>query len=296
MWRAPHHLGMLAQPVHGSSRTQRTPSPLSRALYCSVALVACWLSATARAADSPYRLYPALDATTLGVSAAVWWVPSLFPGSFVAADGCECRAASVNALDRPVAGVYNAGFSITGEVLIASLYTGAIVLDFLQVLNADEPTSDFLIDIAVMAEAVLLNGAVNQIVKLAVTRPRPLLYETEPNDPVQSRPDSYLSFYSAHASSAFALALAYAQTFSYRHPESPYRYLVYAGAVAAGSLIGASRIAAGKHFPSDVLVGAAVGSAFGLLIPWLHRERSSAQLSVAATPHSFGITLAFSNL
>jgi membrane-associated phospholipid phosphatase len=63
-----------------------------------------------------------------------------------------------------------------------------------------------------------------------------------------------------------------------------------------GSIIGATRIAAGQHFPSDVLVGAAAGTAIGLLIPWLHRRSSRAQLSVTATPQSFGLALAIDQL
>lgn len=232
----------------------------------------------------------------MGLSAVVWFVPSLFPSSFVSANGCNCKAASVNALDYPIAGRYDAGFSMSGEILISSVYASAVLLDRLDVMSSGQPFSSFLVDFAVMAEAVLLNGAINQIVKLAVARPRPLLYDLGPNDPRQDEPDSYVSFYSAHTSSAFAVGLAYAQTFAYRHPHSPYRYLVYAGAIVAASGIGATRIAAGKHFPSDVLIGAAAGASIGLLVPWLHRRESRARVSVTASAHSFGLSLAFSNM
>jgi membrane-associated phospholipid phosphatase len=254
------------------------------------------ISVRAHASDTPYELHPALHATTMGVSGLVWLVPAVFPGSFVAADGCVCRSADLNPLDRPAAGRFDAGFSLAGEVLIASAYTAAVVLDLLDVVSADQQITSLLVDLAVMAEAVLLNGALNQIVKFAVARPRPLLYERDLTNDRQRDPDSYLSFYSAHTSSAFAVTLAYAQTFAYRHPDSPYRFLVYAGAVVLGSAIGATRIAAGKHFPSDVLVGAAAGAAVGLAIPWLHRRSEHVQLNVSASPHSFGVALAINHL
>ncbi|HTU63946.1 MAG TPA: phosphatase PAP2 family protein [Polyangiales bacterium] len=253
-------------------------------------------STRAQASDTPYRLYPALDAATMGASAAVWWVPSLWPGSFVAAVGCECRASSLNPLDRPVAGRWDTGYSITGELLIASAYVATVLLDLLDVVKADEPFSSFLVDLVVMAEAVLVNGALNQVAKIAIARPRPLLYERALDHPRQSDPDSYQSFYSAHTSSAFALGMAYAQTFAYRHPDSPYRFLAYAGAVLAGGVIGATRIAAGKHFPSDVLVGAAAGTAIGLVVPWLHRKSEEVQLSFSATPSGFGVSLTIHQL
>lgn|GEM_PF-427581 len=291
-WRGIARLGMLVALVAGSSRQLLKPWH-SWLIALSLTLFA---SASARASDTPYRLYPALDATTMGVSAAVWWVPSLFPGSFAAADGCVCKASSLNPLDRPVAGIWDAGYSITGELLIASVYTLTVLFDLLDVVKADEPFASFLVDMVVMAEAVLLNGALNQIAKLAIARPRPLLYERELDHPRQSDPDSYLSFYSAHTSSAFALTLAYAQTFAYRHPDSPYRFLVYAGAVLVSGAIGVSRIAAGKHFPSDVLVGAAAGAAVGLAIPWLHRNDQSVQLSVSAMPGGVGVSLTIQHL
>jgi hypothetical protein len=47
------------------------------------------------------------------------------------------------------------------------------------------------------------------------------------------------------------------------------------------------RVQAGKHFPTDVLVGAAVGSAIGYFIPYFHRQKSNNhQLSIVADTFS----------
>ena len=43
--------------------------------------------------------------------------------------------------------------------------------------------------------------------------------------------------------------------------------LLFGGAAAVGTL----RVAAGRHFPTDVLAGAALGSLIGWLIPTVHR-------------------------
>jgi membrane-associated phospholipid phosphatase len=43
--------------------------------------------------------------------------------------------------------------------------------------------------------------------------------------------------------------------------------LLYAGALSVASL----RVAAAKHFPTDVIAAAALGSGIGWLVPTIHR-------------------------
>ena len=150
-------------------------------------------------------------------------------------------------------------------------------LDLLEVRGRGGSWSTAGEDLVVMGEALLVNGALNELVKVAVRRPRPFTYDGHE----LQRSDSYLSFYSSHASTAFTVGMAYATTFSLRHPTSGYRYLVYGAVIAGGGTTGLLRILAGKHFPSDVLVGALMGSAVGVTVPMLHRRED---LSVAVGP------------
>jgi decaprenylphosphoryl-5-phosphoribose phosphatase len=95
--------------------------------------------------------------------------------------------------------------------------------------------------LSVVAGAFALNTAL----KLAVRRPRPELRGLPPLTSTPTR----LSFPSAHTSTSFAGARAYARL---GLPAPPLYAL--AGALAA------SRLYLGVHYPSDILAGAALGT------------------------------------
>lgn len=79
------------------------------------------------------------------------------------------------------------------------------------------------------------------------------------------------SFYGGHpsvpAASTFFLASVYARY----HPHSPFRFVLYGVAVAATSTTAYLRLKGGYHFPTDVAIGMALGTTYGLLIPRLHQ-------------------------
>ncbi len=217
------------------------------------------------------------------MSAAAWVTPRLFLRDLVT-PSCPCASHGLNALDRGVAATSRKAPAIASDVLIGATYLSAFALDAVDVGNSHGEAFGWLQDATVIAETLTLNGALAQGAKLAFQRPRPLLYGRTAGDPARRDPDNYLSFYSEHTSAALAAGLSYAQTFALRHPQSPYRSVVYAGAVVLGSGIGSLRILSGKHFPTDVLTGAVVGSALGLLVPWLRLRAPDVQLSAAVLP------------
>jgi len=94
--------------------------------------------------------------------------------------------------------------------------------------------------------------ALNYVVKLVVKRPRPVL---EGLRPLGGAPSS-LSFPSAHATSSFAVATAMTRVDSL----GALAFLL-AFALALG------RPYLGMHYPSDVLAGALLGVALGLIVP-----------------------------
>ncbi|MGZ5308842.1 MAG: phosphatase PAP2 family protein [Solirubrobacterales bacterium] len=115
-------------------------------------------------------------------------------------------------------------------------------------LLADENRSEWLVAGLLGPLAIGVNFAV----KLLVRRPRPVL---EGLPPLGGAPSS-LSFPSAHATSSFACATAMTRI----APEAAVLYVLAA-------LIAAGRPYLGMHYPSDVLAGALLGTALGLVVP-----------------------------
>jgi membrane-associated phospholipid phosphatase len=92
----------------------------------------------------------------------------------------------------------------------------------------------------------------NYVIKLIVKRPRPVL---EGLPPLGGAPSS-LSFPSAHATSAFAVATAMTRVDS-----------LGALAFILALALSLGRPYLGMHYPSDVLVGALLGVGLGLIVP-----------------------------
>ena len=92
----------------------------------------------------------------------------------------------------------------------------------------------------------------NYLIKVVVRRQRPVL---EGLPPLGGAPSS-LSFPSAHATSGFACATAATRI----APECAVLFVLAA-------LLAVGRPYLGMHYPSDVLAGAALGVALGLVVP-----------------------------
>jgi len=259
-----------SRPAHAVAPPEAEPRPLGeRPLE---------LPSTLR--DGPYELSWSVDLPIFLGSAALWST------MFVLRDGevrrtCPCSGDDLPGFERIALGRSSAADTVS-DVMVGAALAAPLLLDALDVSRSGASWQGYWEDMVVVAEALLANGAINEVVKTAASRPRPRIHDL-PAGAGLSNADDYTSFYSAHTSNTFAVGMAYAFTYAHRHPDDPMRWAVYGGAVAVGAGVGALRVAAGAHFPSDVIVGGLAGAAIGTIVPWLHLRSPATNLAVAPT-------------
>lgn len=124
-------------------------------------------------------------------------------------------------------------------------------------------------------EAATMVGGLQSWTCMAAGRYRPITYIGSATMEQRTDPQNTHSFFSGHTASTATASFFMAKVLDDMHPElGPHRWWLYGAAAIPPALVGYYRIQGGKHFPSDVLTGALIGAAAGVLVPELHRSRS----------------------
>lgn len=200
------------------------------------------------------------------------------------------NANTVNRFDRPFAGKWNLGAKRWSDGLAIGLMVSPAALFAMY-----DERDDFF-KIAMMGtEAALLTYGLTNLTKGIARRPRPFLYGTEAPAEERTKRDAARSFFSGHTAFTATALFFGASVFDAYHPYSPWRPLVWGGAIGGSALVGFLRMRAGKHFPTDVLVGYVVGINAGLLIPWLHKRENvkGRVLAFSCSGNAVGLNLRF---
>jgi len=154
-----------------------------------------------------------------------------------------------------------------------------------------EVRNDASVFTVMTAENILSTLALTLFTKTTVRRIRPYVYNSQVPIEEKFKPDAKRSFFSGHTSLAFCSAVFTSTVFSKYHPDSPLRPWIWSSSLVLASGVGYLRFAAGKHFPTDIIVGAIVGSAVGYAIPKLHQMKSKKQPQDRVFAFSFYIPL-----
>lgn len=223
------------------------------------------------APEDPFDVELVVDLPIIALTGSVYLASEVITKQTSWAGCAACDPSGLGPLDRRVLDNYVPVAAPISDVLLYSSIALPMVADLGDVLGHRSGIKGWGKDVVVLAETATVNAALTAAVKFAIGRPRPYSYGLDGSERDVTEGDARLSFYSGHTSTAFAMATAYGYLFTARHPRSRWVAPVWLLGYAYAGTTGALRIAAGKHFYSDVLVGAIAGTAIGLLIPAAHR-------------------------
>ena len=215
------------------------------------------------AQGAPYRAaWPDAAAIAAGGVLALLPIPLKLPAG--SAPCAPCNPASLWSVDRVAVHLPDATADRVSTLLLLGV-GGAAALGTIW----GEPRARAVTDAVVFTDAVTWAAAVDQWVKVAVHRSRPILYTSEAAAAAAANiRDDRESFPSGHAELAFAVATAYTMVARRRHAPHVTRnaFLLYAGAAVVSAL----RVTAGRHFPTDALGGALLGTAVSWTVATVH--------------------------
>ena len=235
---------------------------LARAVLLAAATqVVCRRAAAGQ--DRPTYHASWADAVSVGTAGLLFVLPEALGLPHGPPSCAPCDPATLPRVDRWALHPVSATGDAASDVVLAGV-AGFTAFAGLHGLPVQQGQGNFV----VFANTASWTAASAEWLKVLVRRKRPVLYTSDAVAAASDR-ESQKSLPSGHASLAFAAATSYLVIARRQHLAHRVRnsILLYAGAVGVSVL----RVAAGKHFPTDVLASAGLGIGIGWLVPTIHR-------------------------
>lgn len=145
--------------------------------------------------------------------------------------------------------------------------------------------------IGMMFETLLINANLTNTFKATTKRLRPYAYSFDQHEELTLGKSTRQSFISGHTSTVAASTFFTAKVLTDLNPDSKWKPVIWASAMIIPATTGYLRYKAGRHFPSDVVVGYGVGALVGFLVPHFHKNKRNGITNLGVVPMGGGLGL-----
>ncbi|GAB3640219.1 phosphatase PAP2 family protein [Spirosoma arcticum] len=228
-------------------------------------------------AQSPYALRTGRELVIFGVGAATGVSALVLENGLISlteAQVINLDRLGINRFDRGATNQFNPNADRLSDVTLAG---NAALLGLLTI--GTKPMRQDIQTVAVIyLETVLLANGIQRSIKNVSQRTRPFVYN--PAAPLAEKLDrnARQSFFSGHTTNSFATAVFTGEVFRHYFPDSKLKPVVWVSSLGLATATAVLRYEAGRHYPTDLLAGAAFGSLVGWGIPKLHEVKNQREL------------------
>jgi len=223
----------------------------------AIAAALVGMTASARAqVESPYDISPGDAAFAVSASALAALAIELLPAN------AHEPGNGVNRLDTPVLDNFNRGAAWSSQFLLVTTLVAPAAL------FVNRPVDDVARDRALLyGEAIAFTALSTNVLKHVIGRPRPYTHNPNARDYVREQgKDASMSFPSGHASFAFAAAVSGGILYAMETDDVNLRATAWGAQLALATMTANFRVRAGKHFYSDILAGALLGTGVSAVV------------------------------
>lgn len=258
------------------------------------------LSLSTQATPHRLRWDPRVDLPVTGALVTAWVLSEFAFKAPLAPD--TCRWCATNGFDTAIRRAFNPSLSpsssgIRGPATASDVigFVGVplviVGLDALGAKDAPDFLKTWAVDVLLMIEATFAALAVNQTVKFAAGRGRPYTIDAPPEvlESARDPNDHNLSFFSGHTTFTVGLSVSAGVIGLLRGYR--FAWLTWAVGVPLALTTATLRMAADKHWATDILVGSLVGSAFAVALPVLFHGRETEGPTVRVSPAPNGLAI-----
>jgi len=239
-----------------------------------------------------YKIKPAIDIPIVvaGTGWSVYAFSKLYTkGASTEAEILSLRTSDINAFDRSAVRPYSKSID---RVSYYPFYI-AMPLPFVFLLTGKKTRSDFLELSFLYWETMSVTGLFGTGATYFVDRYRPYTYNNETPMDQRRVQNSKNSFYSGHVEVVAASTFFIAKVYADYYPNSKMKWVFYGVATAATAGMGYLRYEGGMHFPSDILLGSAMGALAGILVPHFHKHKLIRNPDLSIMPYTNDETKGF---